>query len=68
VESIINLADQIGGVKTRYRDMIIYQAPLWCCLGVIEKSWGWIDKVLEYGLSQMHGKRDIPKLCVSGMQ
>jgi len=59
VDSINYLVDHIGGIKTRYRDMVIYQAPLWCCLGVIEKSWYWIDKVLEYGLSQNSMGREI---------
>lgn len=45
--------DQIDEIETRYPDMVIFQAPLWCCLNRIDSFMFWLDGVLDYGLSQM---------------
>lgn len=59
VEVFRNLIDQIGEIKTSYRDMVVFQAPLWCCLNRIDTLWFWLDKVLDYGLSRMSMGRTI---------
>jgi len=46
------LIDQIGEIETRYSDMVIFQAPLWCCLNKIDTFLFWLDQVLDYGLSR----------------
>jgi len=47
-----NVIDQIDEIESFYPDMVIFQAPMWCCLNRIDTFMFWLDKVLDYGLSQ----------------
>lgn len=53
------MIDQIDEIETRYRDMVVFQAPLWCCMNKFDTSWSMIDRVLDYGLNLSSSGRSI---------
>lgn len=59
MDILANLSEQIGKIETVYRDMVVFQAPLWCCMFRLDGLEYHVSDVLNYGLSQNSMGRSI---------